>query len=79
MQIVNVEQVQNDLSRYLDDVARGEEVVIARAGKPLARLIPYHAAAAPREPGYWRGQVHIAADFDALAPELAAPFRGDAP
>lgn len=79
MTIVNVDEVKRDLTRFLEQVAHGEEVVIASAGNPVAKLVPYHAATAPREPGYWKGQVRIAADFDLLPPALAAAFHGEAP
>jgi len=79
MHIVNVDEVKRDLSRYLEQVAHGEEVVIARPGNPIAKLVPYQAATAPRVPGYWKGKILIAADFDVLPPEIAAAFRGEAP
>jgi prevent-host-death family protein len=78
MHTVNIDELKRDLSRLLDQAAQGEEVIIARAGKPLAKLVPYQAATAPREPGYWKGKVRIAADFDVLPPVLAAAFRGEA-
>ena len=72
MHFVNVDEVKRDLSRYLEQVAQGEEVVIARAGHPIAKLVPYQAATVPRVPGYWKGKIRIAADFDVLPPEIAA-------
>ena len=79
MRVINVYEAKTQLSRLLVAVAAGEEIVIARAGKPLAKLIPYQEAGQPREPGYWRSQVRIAPDFDALPEPLAAAFRGEAP
>lgn len=79
MTVVNVDEVKRDLPRYLEHVARGEEVVIASAGKPIAKLVPYQSPAAPRVPGYWKGKVRIAPDFDVLPHEVAAAFRGEAP
>ena len=80
MHIVNVDDVKRDLSRFLEQVAHGEEVVIASDGNPVAKLVPFQAAAAAkRVPGYWQGKVRIAADFDVLSPGLAADFRGEAP
>ena len=77
MSVVNVDEVKRDLSRYLEQVAQGEEVVIASAGNPVAKLVPYQAPVTPRVPGYWKGKVRIAADFDVLAPEIAAAlWRG---
>ena len=48
--------------------------VIARAGKPVARLVPYRQAEGPREGGQWRGQVHVAPDFDELPPNIGEAF-----
>jgi prevent-host-death family protein len=79
MSVVNVDEVKRDLSRYLERVAQGEEVVIASAGLPVAKLVPYQVAVAPRVPGYWKGKVRIAADFAVLPREIAAAFRGEAP
>ncbi len=75
---VNVYDAKTQLSRLLDQVAAGEDVVIARAGRPVARLVPYARSTAPRRPGAWRGRVEIAADFDVLPAELEAAFAGDA-
>ena len=75
MSVVNVDEVTRDLSRYLEQVAQGEEVVIASAGNPVAKLVPYQAPAAPRVPGYWKGKVRIAADFDVL-PSESVLWRG---
>ena len=79
MQIVNVYEAKTHLSRLLEQAATGEEIVIAKAGKPLAKLIPYQEEERPREPGYWRGQVRIADDFDELPESIAAAFKGEAP
>ena len=79
MHMVNVDDVKRDLSRFLEQVAQGEEVVIASDGNPVAKLVPFQAVSAKLVPGYWKGKVRIAADFDVLTPELAAAFRGEAP
>ena len=57
--------------------AQGEEIVISKAGKPLAKLVPYRPVAGPRQPGYWKGKVKIADDFDELPPDIDAAFRGE--
>ena len=75
---VNVYDAKTQLSRLLDQVAAREDVVIARAGRPVARLVRYAQSTAPRRPGAWRGRVEIAADFDGLPAELDAAFAGDA-
>lgn len=64
MKIVNIHEAKTTLSQLLEFALAGEEVVISKAGTPLARLIPYHAEKKPRSPGYWQGQVKIADDFD---------------
>jgi prevent-host-death family protein len=74
---VNVRGAKTHLSRLLERAARGEEIVIARAGKPIARLVPYVQKRAPRIPGGWEGRVRIADDFNELPPELAAAFEGE--
>lgn len=79
MRVINIYEAKTHLSRLLEQVALGEEIVIARAGKPLAKLVPYQVEDCPREPGYWRGQVRIAEDFDRLPEALAMAFRGEAP
>lgn len=78
-EVVNVYEAKTHLSRLLDLVSAGQEVIIARAGRPVARLVPFTARDRPRRPGGWRGQVRIAADFDELPDDLAAAFRGDTP
>lgn len=75
--LVNVHEAKTHLSRLLERAAHGEEIVIARAGKPVARLIPYVQKQGPRTPGGWEGRVRIGDDFDELPPELAAAFRGE--
>lgn len=76
---VNVYEAKTHLSRLLDRVAAGEEIVIGRAGTPIAKLVPYVAPTEPRRPGVWRGKVWIADDFDELPEEVAAAFRGERP
>ena len=73
---VNVHAAKTHLSRLLDDVEGGEEVVIARAGRPVARLIRYRSGAPARVPGLLKGHIRIAADFDELDPELVRAFEG---
>ena len=72
---VNVHEAKTHLSRLLERVEGGEEVVIARAGRPIARLVPYSRRERPRELGIWRDQVWIAADFDAMNDEIADQFE----
>jgi prevent-host-death family protein len=65
---VNIHQAKTHLSRLLERVAAGEEVVIARAGKPVAKLVPVARASARRVAGRDRSRGWIADDFDAPLP-----------
>jgi prevent-host-death family protein len=69
MPTVNVHAAKTHFSRLLERVELGEEVVIARAGKPVARLVPVEPAAEPRRPGSARGLGRIADEFDAPMPD----------
>ncbi len=73
----NIHQAKTHFSRLVERAEAGEEVVIQRAGKPVARLVPFHKLTRLREPGLWRGQVVIHDDFDELPPEIAAAFAGE--
>jgi prevent-host-death family protein len=74
---VNVHEAKTHLSRLLSEVEAGDEVVVARAGHPVARLVPYKSARQPRQLGLWRGRVRVSQDFDELPPELASAFAGE--
>lgn len=74
--IVNVHKAKTQFSRLLLRISQGEEVIIARDGKPVARLVPFAAQPARRVAGSARGQIWIAPDFDAPLPdELLAAFE----
>jgi prevent-host-death family protein len=76
MKSVSIHEAKTHLSRLLERVEGGEEIVIARNRTPVAKLVPL--AAEPRRPGRLRGRIEIAADFDAPLPaEVAAAFRGE--
>lgn len=75
---IGIDDTNSQLSRLVDQAAAGESVVIERAGKPVAMLVPFAPASQPRRPGNWRGRVHIAEDFDDLPKELEIDFYGDA-
>lgn len=69
IETVNVHEAKTHFSRLLTRVSKGEEIVIARAGKPVARLVPMANAAARRTPGSAAGLVRISDDFDAPLPD----------
>ena len=71
MTIYNVHDAKTHFSKLLDMVLKGEEVVIAKAGKPVARILPFIAPDfSPRVPGIDKGKVTIMPDFDAPLPEF---------
>lgn len=73
--VYNLYDAKTSLSQLVDRAAAGEEIVIAKAGKPLARLVAISVGAVPRRPGAWKGRVWIGEDFDAPLPAaLAAAF-----
>jgi prevent-host-death family protein len=72
---VNIYDAKTHLSELVDRAAAGEEIIIAKAGRPTARLVPLRVAAKQRVSGRWAARIKIAADFDApLPPELLAAF-----
>lgn len=79
MKSVNIHEAKTHLSRLIQRAVAGEEIIIAKAGRPLAKLVPYTGASEPRQPGRWRGKVRIADDFDVLPDDMAAAFNGEAP
>jgi prevent-host-death family protein len=77
---VNIHEAKTHLSRLLQRVADGEEVTIARAGVPVARLVAVEKTKNVRPLGFARGEVWMADDFDAPLPDdLLAAFYGEAP
>jgi prevent-host-death family protein len=73
---INIHQAKTHLSRLLQRVQGGEEITIAKAGAPIARLVPIESSGAKRKLGIDRGLVWIADDFDAPSPEIEALFEG---
>jgi len=77
--LVNMHEAKTHLSRLIQRAADGEEIVIGKAGVPVARLVPYRGGAGGRTPGIWRGQVQIAPGFDEPPDEVVESFRGERP
>ncbi len=76
MHIVDIREAKADLSHLIDRAEAGEEIIIARAGKPVVRMIAYQAAKPPkRTPGIWKGKVKMSRYFDKLPESIAAAFR----
>jgi prevent-host-death family protein len=76
MKTVNTHEAKTQLSRILSEVEKGEEYVVARAGRPIARLVPYRESTATAGPGKWRGRVVIHEDFDDEDEKITALFEG---
>ena len=72
---VNVHQAKTHLSRLIERVETGEEIILARAGRPVARLVPFAPRREPRVPGAWRGRVDIAPDFDVTPQPVVDAFE----
>jgi prevent-host-death family protein len=77
MNKVNIHQAKTQLSRLVDRAAGGEEIIIAKSGKPVARLVPYVPEGVVRRPGAMRDKIRIKKDFDAPLPKkLLDSFEG---
>jgi prevent-host-death family protein len=77
--VVNVHEAKTHLSRLLERAHRGETIVLAKAGKPYARLVPLEARE-PRKPGALKGRITIGPEFNAPLPEeIIAAFEGRPP
>ncbi len=76
MQTVNIHQAKTQFSKLVDAALHGEEVVIAKAGKPAVKLVPF-TKPRPRKFGVLKGKIKIAKDFDAPLPDdIMADFEG---
>lgn len=75
MRIVNIHEAKTQLSRLVEAAARGEDFVIARAGRPLVRVTAIDPPAAPPRLGFLQGQIAVPEDFDRMgAAEIAELF-----
>jgi prevent-host-death family protein len=77
MQVANIHDAKTRLSQLISRALAGEEVIIARAGDPLVRLVPVHQDTRPRQGGQLKGQIWMAEDFDALDPAIDQLFARD--
>ena len=75
MRTTNIHEAKTHLSRLVERVAAGEEIIIAKAGKPVAKLVAYKESAKPRrKPGSMKGKIWISPDFDKEDKEIEALF-----
>jgi prevent-host-death family protein len=74
MVIRNISQAKAELSALIAMVQQGDEVILSKAGKPVAKIVPYSGAAQSRVPGSMKGEIWIAPDFDELPDDMAEAF-----
>jgi prevent-host-death family protein len=79
MATFNIHEAKTHLSRLIERLATGEEIVIAKAGKPVAKLVPFRETKEPRKPGAWKGKIWLAPDWDSdeTNEEIAKVFYGE--
>jgi prevent-host-death family protein len=70
----NISEAKAELSALIDAVSKGEEVLIGKAGVPVAKLVRYTGSVGKRKPGALKGRIVIHDDFDELPPDLATAF-----
>jgi len=75
-EVVNMHQAKSSLSRLVERALAGEDVVIARNGEPLVRLVPIPKEREPRVPGRSKGRIWIAPDFDEMSEEELKDWEG---
>ncbi len=74
MHITNISEAKAHLSALIEKVISGQEVIIGKAGKPVAKLVRYERSQETRRPGALRGKIKIAEDFDELPDDIAEAF-----
>ena len=74
MHVTNISEAKAQLSALIEKVLAGEEVIIGKAGRPVAKLIRYDRSEKPRRPGPLKGKIKIADDFDELPADISEAF-----
>lgn len=77
MHITNISEAKTQLSALVEKVLAGHEVIIGKAGKPVARLVQYKFQETDRQPGALKGKIKIESDFDDLPSDIADAFGVD--
>ena len=77
MQVINIHQAKTNLSRLIEKTLAGEDVIIAKAGKPVAKLVTYKEKVKPRKPGLLKGKIWISDDFNDEDEEINKLFYGE--
>lgn len=76
MLTTNIYDAKTNLSKLIEQVLQGKEVVIAKAGKPVVKLVSYSETKKPRVPGLWKGKVWMSDDFNDESEEINKLFYG---
>jgi prevent-host-death family protein len=76
MRKVDIHEAKTHLSRLVEEAAKGEPFIIAKAGKPMVKLVPVEAAESARRPpiGFLKGEINVPDDFDAMDAEIKRLF-----
>lgn len=75
---LNLYEAKTQLSRLVDEAAAGAEIIIAKAGRPKARLVSLAPTTIKRRPGVAKGRIHVGPNFDdPLPPDILAAFLGE--
>lgn len=74
--VVNIHAAKTHLSRLVDRAAAGEEIIIGKAGKPMARLVAYEPPKQPRRPGALKGRLRVSDDWDQTPAWIVDAFDG---
>ena len=77
MQIINIHQAKTQLSKLIEKTQNGEDVIIAKAGKPVVKLIAYKKLLKPRKLGLLKGKIHVPDNFDDEDEEINRLFYGE--
>lgn len=77
METINMHEAKTRLSNLVEQALAGKDVVIAKAGTPLVRLVPVGKAGVDRQPGRFKGRIRMAADFDHTPEEVIRAFEDD--
>ncbi|HSW96675.1 MAG TPA: type II toxin-antitoxin system Phd/YefM family antitoxin [Candidatus Saccharimonadales bacterium] len=77
MQIMNIHQAKTNLSQLIEKALQGEDVIIAKAGKPIVKLVAYKAKLKPRKPGLLKGKISIPDNFTDEDPDINKLFFGE--
>ncbi len=77
MDVTNIHEAKTHFSKLVERAAAGEEIVIGKAGKPVAKLVPYAEPKPVRKPGAWKGKVKYLVDWDAMDKEIEELFYAE--